>query len=465
MKTAALFCCILFAIHIMAAEVPSARFVHIPANPNFSFARSLESHSRTAGEKAPITKDYILGKYPVTNFEYAEFVKATGHPTPRYWRNGTFPKGKENHPVLEISYNDAIAYCTWFGKKYPNWKFRLPTEAEWENAASGPEHLEFPWGNNSNISIHDDRIVSNFNFNGVVTSEYLKKFPTMQVTFVNKKSTQRGKKIALKNLISVDSAGRVRGWINHRNYTGFVYTDLFKKLSSEGGYTTSVEQYPAGKSPYGCFDMAGNSWDWTSSDITATNGAERGKTVKAIRGGSWYATMNSCKTNYRGEGRRIDRFDVKKKQIDKRKNRFILFPCSKTAGFQTNVQSGFMCQPEQGMQKVKLHHRFTSGERHASSGVLVENAVLPDFGHNLFDRKGTPAEFQRFGRTQFDTLAASDASRAVELMTPVRRERMNPRGADLRAAAASGAFGGGEQQLRFRPPRLRIVTPDAADTP
>ena len=140
----------------------------------------------------------------------------------------------------------------------------------------------------------------------------------------------------------------------------------------------------------------------------------------------------------------IDRFDVKKKQIDKRKNRFILFPCSKTAGFQTNVQSGFMCQPEQGMQKVKLHHRFTSGERHASSGVLVENAVLPDFGHNLFDRKGTPAEFQRFGRTQFDTLAASDASRAVELMTPVRRERMNPRGADLRAAAASGAFGGGD---------------------
>ncbi len=50
--------------------------------------------------------------------------------------------------------------------------------------------------------------------------------------------------------------------------------------------------------------MAGNSWDWTSSDIIATNGAERGKTVKAIRGGSWYAMLNSCRTNYRGEGRR-----------------------------------------------------------------------------------------------------------------------------------------------------------------
>ncbi len=126
----------------------------------------------------------------------------------------------------------------------------------------------------------------------------------MHVTFVNKKSPQQGRKIALKDLITVDSTGRVRGWINHRDYTGFVYTDLFKELSSNGGFTTPVEQYPAGKSPYGCFDMAGNSWDWTSSDITATNGAERGKTVKAIRGGSWYATKNSCKTNYRGEGRR-----------------------------------------------------------------------------------------------------------------------------------------------------------------
>ena len=116
MKITVLFCCILSAIHIAAAEVPSERFVRIPANPDFTFARSLESRSRTTGEKAPIMREYVLGKYPVTNSEYAEFVKATRHRLPRYWRNGTFPRGKENHPVLEISYNDAIAYCSWFGK-------------------------------------------------------------------------------------------------------------------------------------------------------------------------------------------------------------------------------------------------------------------------------------------------------------------------------------------------------------
>jgi hypothetical protein len=304
MKITVFFCFIYFTVCLSAAEVPSERFVRIPANPNFTFSRSLKARSRSEGEPFPIKQAYILAKYPVTNSEYAEFVKATGHRVPRYWQKGTYPNGKGNHPVLEVSYDDATAYCVWFSKKNPNWNFRLPTEAEWENAASGPNRFEFPWGNNSNVSMRGGRIVSNFNFNGVVASDYLRKFPTMQVSFVHKKSSQWGQQIMLKNLISVDSAGRVRGWINHRDYTGFVYTDLFKQLAFEGGYTTSVEQYPAGKSPYGCFDMAGNSWDWTSSDIIAVNGAERGKTVKAIRGGSWYATMNSCKTSYRGEGRR-----------------------------------------------------------------------------------------------------------------------------------------------------------------
>ena len=45
-------------------------------------------------------------------------------------------------------------------------------------------------------------------------------------------------------------------------------------------------------------------WKWTSSQITATNGAERGQTVYAIKGGSWYANPNSCKITMSGEGRR-----------------------------------------------------------------------------------------------------------------------------------------------------------------
>lgn len=50
--------------------------------------------------------------------------------------------------------------------------------------------------------------------------------------------------------------------------------------------------------------MSGNVWEWTSSQITATNGAEKGQTVYAVKGGSWYANPNSCKITMSGEGRR-----------------------------------------------------------------------------------------------------------------------------------------------------------------
>ena len=294
------------AILAFAGNDPETDFVCVPANPDFYFARDLQSRGPrgNCGEKSSIIQAYLIAKYPVTNAEYAEFCRETTYRTPRYWQNGSFPKGKEKHPVLEVSVDDVNAYCRYLEKKYPKYRFRLPTEAEWENAAAGPKHYAFPWGNRDNVSFENGLIVSDFNFNAVVASYYLKISPEMQVVFNHKRSARKGDAAALKQLISVNERGQVRGWINHRDHTGFVYTDLFRKLSAEGGFTTAVDHYPNGKSPYGCFDMAGNSWDWTSSEIIATNGAECGKTVLAIRGGSWYANKNSCRTDYRGEGRR-----------------------------------------------------------------------------------------------------------------------------------------------------------------
>ena len=228
-----------------------------------------------------------IARFPVTNQDYSRFVKDTGHDAPRYWKGGDFPKGKERHPVLWVSYDDACAYCDWLCKKDAAHTYRLPTEGEWEAAAG-----ETPTD-------------AKFNYNGVVASHYLKENPKRLVTFVHPKSALNGKSMPLDEVISVSADGRhVRGWVNHRDYTGFIYTDLFKELGETGGYTTPVDAYPETKSACGALDMWGNCWEWTSTEIVAKNGAERGKTVNAIKGGSWYANRNSCFTSFRGEGRR-----------------------------------------------------------------------------------------------------------------------------------------------------------------
>jgi formylglycine-generating enzyme required for sulfatase activity len=89
--------------------------------------------------------EYFIGKYPVTNIEYQAFVKDTGHVPPRHW-DGTNPQEeKGDHPVVNVSWYDAVKYCDWLSKKTGK-AYRLPSEAEWEKAARGENGLIYPWG-------------------------------------------------------------------------------------------------------------------------------------------------------------------------------------------------------------------------------------------------------------------------------------------------------------------------------
>jgi len=106
---------------------------------------------------------YYFDRFLVTNRKFREFIDATGYQTDsekagygsvRFgyrwkkvpaanWRSPdghTFIEGKDDHPVTQISFNDALAFCEWKGKD-------LPTEAQWEKAARGAEGNEYPWGN------------------------------------------------------------------------------------------------------------------------------------------------------------------------------------------------------------------------------------------------------------------------------------------------------------------------------
>ena len=248
--------------------------------------------------------EFQISRYPITNAQFDCFVKAGGYKDEKYWqkplsaldwlRDGDAdlsllddnPDLKEaykdelakevtrrqpwyweqrqwnnaNHPVIGVSWYEALAFCNWLNTLEPfnDKKVRLPTEAEWEYAARGDEGLRYAWGDKA-----DDATLGNYNDTGLGRTSSVGLFP-------------KGK------------------------------------------------AFPESKPEVRIHDMSGNIWEWTSSQWGAKSqepdfiykdwedqeGGRDGLETHALRitrGGSWYDTSDGVRCAIRGRSRPDDR--------------------------------------------------------------------------------------------------------------------------------------------------------------
>ena len=131
-------------------DEPLLGFVEVPAGP-FLMGERGEQHEVTL-------PTYYIARYPVTVAQFQAFVEASGHKP----HDPDSLKGVSNHPVVWVTWYDALAYCEWLteqvraweGTPEPlatllrdqGWRITLPSEAEWEKAARGTDGRVYPWG-------------------------------------------------------------------------------------------------------------------------------------------------------------------------------------------------------------------------------------------------------------------------------------------------------------------------------
>src|SRR5215813_3556825 len=234
-----------------AAVVPEAEKIkHPELEPELVFippSRCLiGSENRGAGERPThqVSLDgYYIGQFEVTNGQFKTFCDETGRKYPEArWTHHSHDASasylieKPSYPVVDVNWDDAVAYCVWLSEKTHK-KYRLPTEAEWENSSRGGlEGKLYPWG--------DEPYDSNGSYRANCGSE-------------------------------ADNDGV-------RSRDGFLYAAPVGSFPPNG---------------YGIYDMAGNVWEWCSDvydeqyysrspDANPENSEVGDKRV--VRGGSWF---------------------------------------------------------------------------------------------------------------------------------------------------------------------------------
>ncbi len=143
---------VLFIIMLMSAQTQASEtlegldpvsMVVVPEGPFLMGSAEGEGRPDERPQKSVFLDSYAIDVFEVTNARYLAFVKASVHKDPpNPYREGPLSgvPGIADLPVVQVTWYDAFDYCHWAGK-------RLPSEAEWEKAARGPDGKIYPWGN------------------------------------------------------------------------------------------------------------------------------------------------------------------------------------------------------------------------------------------------------------------------------------------------------------------------------
>jgi len=234
------------------------------------------SHEQPA-HRVRISKPFYMGIHEVTRGQFAEFVNDTGYRTDAEkdgqggsgvdaagnaarkreytWKDNGLSQ-TDSHPVINVSWNDAVEFIKWLSKKEGK-QYRLPTEAEWEYCCRAGSEAHFSTG---------DSLASLKGFGNMLDASYKGEYPNND-----------------------DKKNQPFPFAD-----GFVYTSPVGRFKTNG---------------FGLYDMHGNVWEWCSdwygkdyyatSPMTDPGGPTTGSN-RVLRGGSWFGSAASCRAALRG---------------------------------------------------------------------------------------------------------------------------------------------------------------------
>lgn len=251
--------------------------------PQYDHKRFVELIDEAPAHKVRITRAFYFGQYEVTVGEFQRFLEASGYKpeseadgtggygynpnydpaksargdafdgrNPKYsWRNPGFPQG-DDHPVVNITWNDAVAMCKWLSKTEGR-TYRLPSEAEWEYAGRA----------------------------GTKTHYYTGDDPQSL--------------LSAANVFDADTAKNWQQWAKFA-------------LAGRDGFAFTAPVGSFAPNAFGLYDIHGNAWEWTAdwhddkyyanSPLDDPKGPAEGS-VRVRRGGSWHTWSFYARSSYR----------------------------------------------------------------------------------------------------------------------------------------------------------------------